>query len=82
MKLTIEDKDKANEEWVGMPEFEQVKKEPFSKIVVRFETEDDLKEFSELIGQKLTQKTKSIWHPHKPHRRSTNNYYTYEPSKS
>lgn len=50
-------------EWDGMPEFEQEKQEPFSKIIVRFETEDDLQEFANLIGQKLTSKTKSIWHP-------------------
>lgn len=53
----------VQDEWVGMPEFVQEKQEPFSKITVRFETEEDLKEFSELIGQKLTSKTKSIWHP-------------------
>ena len=50
-------------EWEGMPEFVQEKQEPFSKIIVRFETEDDLNEFANLIGQKLTPKTKSIWHP-------------------
>jgi len=49
--------------WDGMPEFIQEKKEPFSKIIIRFENENDLLEFSELIGQKLTKKTKSIWHP-------------------
>jgi hypothetical protein len=56
-----------HEEWVGMPEFVQEKQEPFSKIVIRFETEQDLMDFAELIGQKLTPKTKSIWFPHKPH---------------
>lgn len=55
-------------EWTGMPEFVQEKKTEFSKIIVRFECEDDLKDFAERIGQKLTPKTKSIWHPHKPHR--------------
>ena len=59
----------AHEEWVGMPEFVQPKQRPFSKITVRFETEEDLQEFAELIGQKLTPKTRSIWHPYKPHRR-------------
>ena len=58
----------AQEEWVGMPEFKMEQKRPFSKITVRFETEEDLQEFAKLIGQKLTPKTKSIWHPHKPHR--------------
>ena len=46
-----------------MPEFVQEKKEPYSKIIVRFENEKDLKEFADIIGQKLTNKTKSIWHP-------------------
>lgn len=57
-----------DELWWGMPEFVQGKVEPFSKIIVRFETEQDLQDFAETIGQKLTRKTKSIWHPHKPHR--------------
>ena len=57
----------AHEEWKGMPEFIQEKKEPFTKINIRFETEEDLMKFAELIGQKLTPKTKSIWFPHKPH---------------
>lgn len=50
-------------EWQDMPEFVQPEQKPFSKIIVRFETEEELNEFSELIGQKLTPKTKSIWHP-------------------
>ncbi len=50
-------------EWQGMPEFVQEKQKPFSQIIVRFETQEDLDEFSRLIGQKLTPKTKSIWHP-------------------
>jgi len=54
-------------EWVGMPEFVQKKKEPYKKLIVRFETEQEYKDFSDLIGQKLTTKTKSIWHPFKSH---------------
>lgn len=57
------EKDSWKAEWVDMPEFVQDKKEPFAKIIVRFETQEDLEEFSRLIGQKLTPKTKSIWHP-------------------
>ena len=56
--------------WTDMPEFVQEKKTPFSQIIVRFESEDDLNEFAKIINQKLTPKTKSIWHPHKPHMRS------------
>tara|TARA_B100001939_G_scaffold128063_1_gene110960 strand:- start:20448 stop:20687 length:240 start_codon:yes stop_codon:yes gene_type:complete len=56
-----------SEEWKGMPEFDQPKKEPFSMINIRFETEEDLMLFAELVGQKLTPKTKSMWFPYKPH---------------
>lgn len=54
-------------EWAGMPEFIQKKKEPYKKLIIRFETEKDYLEFAALIQQKLTHKTKSIWHPFKSH---------------
>jgi len=54
-------------EWVGMPEFIQEKQDVYAKIIFRFENEEDLKEFSKLIGQKLTKKTKSAWFPFKSH---------------
>ena len=54
-------------EWVGMPEFVQEKKEPFKTLTIRFESEADYEDFAKLIGQKLTPKTKSIWHPFKSH---------------
>lgn len=54
-------------EWEGMPEFIQPKKEEFKKLIIRFESEADYNEFAELINQKLTPKTKSIWHPFKSH---------------
>jgi len=54
-------------EWVGMPEFVQNKKEPYKTLIVRFETEKDYNDFAKLIEQKLTPKTKSIWHPFKSH---------------
>ena len=54
-------------EWHGMPEFVQEKKEPFKTLVIRFENEADYKEFQKIINQKLTYKTKSIWHPFKSH---------------
>lgn len=51
------------DEWKDMPEFVQEKQEPYAKLIVRFETKEDLEEFAKLINQKLTKKTKSIWHP-------------------
>jgi hypothetical protein len=62
-ELLIDTPNSWQQEWVGMPEFEQVKVEPYSKIIVRFDSEEDLQEFAAMIGQKLTSKTKSIWHP-------------------
>jgi hypothetical protein len=53
----------AEEEWKGMPEFDQQDKNSFRHIIVHFETQSDVDEFSRLIGQNLTDKTKSIWHP-------------------
>ena len=50
-------------EWKGMPEFVQKKQKPFQEIVIRFSNKDDLHEFSKLIDQKITTKTKSIWYP-------------------
>ena len=55
--------DDWKEEWNDMPEFVQEKKESYAKIIVRLKNEEDLQEFAELINQKLTPKTKSIWHP-------------------
>jgi hypothetical protein len=51
------------EEWVNMPEFVQEQQKPYSQIICRFNNEEDLQEFAKMIGQKLTNKTKSIWHP-------------------
>ncbi len=48
--------------WQGMPEFEQ-EHVHHRKITVKFETEADFKKFAEVIGQKLTDKTRGIWYP-------------------
>ena len=50
-------------EWDGMPEFVQPKLTDFACIKVRFRCQEDLDEFAAMIGQPLTPKTKSIWHP-------------------
>lgn len=64
--LGMDDDDDSKEwekHWVGMPEFEQEDNAPYKKLIVSFRNEEDYKEFAEMIGQKLTEKTKSIWHP-------------------
>jgi len=67
------------DEWVGMPEFIQEKK-PEQMIKVRFENDEDLQDFARLIGQKLTDRTKSIWHPFKAHQRETMMEYFFDES--
>lgn len=66
------------EEWDGMPEFVQEKQEAFAKIIIRFENEKDLEDFAKLINQKLTPKTKSIWHPFRSHWGKEKNVYVDE----
>ena len=51
------------DEWVGMPEFNQEQNDCYQKINIRFDNQADVDEFAKLIGQKITPKTKSIWHP-------------------
>lgn len=65
-----------DKEWTGMPEFTQEKQRAFAQIVFRFECEADLQLFANLIGQKLTNKTKSAWFPFKSHFRTTKKEWT------
>jgi len=51
------------EHWKGMPEYVSEDKEPWKSILVHFKDEDELKEFSKLVGQKITLKTKFLWYP-------------------
>ena len=55
------------EEWQDMPEFIQEKQSPYQAIIVRFDCEEEVKEFARVIGQKLTPLTKSLWYPFKSH---------------
>lgn len=46
-----------------MPEFVQEKQTPYSKIIIRCASEEDLQDLARRLEQPLTSKTKSIWHP-------------------
>lgn len=50
-------------EWNGMPEFNNPDAMGVKQIIVHFETWDDVKDFAELVEQKITEKTKYIWFP-------------------
>lgn len=57
------DIDKWRQHWKGMPSFTNEDNEPFKRVIMSFRTEKDYLEFQQLIGQKMTNKTKSAWHP-------------------
>ena len=56
-----------NEEWTGMPEFIQDDLTSFKQLIVHFECQADVDAFASLLGQSLTEKTRSIWYPPQPH---------------
>ena len=62
----VETREPWQDEWKDMPEFVQTKQEPYATFNIRFRCKEDLDEFARMIGQKLTRKTKSIWHPPLP----------------
>jgi len=59
----VGDPDDPNAHWEGMPEFEQENLIGVQSIHVHFNSRQDVDDFAELIGQKLTDKTRSIWYP-------------------
>lgn len=61
------DEDDWRKHWVGMPEYEQTNNNPYKKIIVTFRNKSDYDSFAELLKQKLTDKTKSIWYPKLEH---------------
>ena len=53
----------ANEEWEGMPQFEQENAKAFKSIVVHFKDEAALKQFTKKLKCDVAEKTKYIWYP-------------------
>lgn len=53
----------AQEMWQGMPEFEQKDLMPWQSIKIHFRNAFDRQEFSSMIGQNITDLTKSVWFP-------------------
>jgi hypothetical protein len=52
-----------DKEWTGMPEFDQRDKAAEYQVVVNFNSASDRDAFAELVGQDLSDKTRSIWFP-------------------
>jgi hypothetical protein len=49
--------------WRGMPEFIQDDLTPFKTIHVHFDNQEHVDRFAELVGQRITPKTRYIWYP-------------------
>lgn len=62
--------------WVAMPEFSQEDMQPAQQIIVSFESRADVEAFQKLIGQKLTENTKSIWFPEQDNEKPSKFIYT------
>ncbi len=71
--------DDPAEHWQGMPEFEQEDQESWKRLIVHFKNRDDYEAFARLIGQSLTEKTRSIWYPQAEIVRYMDKSYTDEP---
>jgi hypothetical protein len=56
-------KDDWQEHWGGMPDFGQNDLTPFKTIYVHFENQEHVAQFAELVGQRITPKTRYIWYP-------------------
>lgn len=51
------------DEWRGMPEFNDDQEKSYKSLTVHFESVQDLELFAKKIGARITEKTKSIWFP-------------------
>jgi hypothetical protein len=49
--------------WQDMPEFITEDQSPDKSLIVNFANKEDMQKFIELINQKITFKTQSIWYP-------------------
>lgn len=75
----FEEENEWQKEWKNMPEFIQSKVgKEYHKITIRFENKEDLIAFSNLIHQKITNKTKSVWFPELERGVNANKIYVAE----
>lgn len=55
--------DSWEDHWKGMPEFEQDDLSPYRSMYIHFRNQEDLNDFSKIMNQQITDKTKSMWYP-------------------
>jgi hypothetical protein len=51
------------EEWKGMPEFTQEDKTAYKTVILHFSDQEAVDNFSTLIDQPITDKTRTLWYP-------------------
>ena len=61
--LSPGEKNNAEKEWQGMPEFNQEDQTPIKTISVHFQDEQAIAQFASMVCQTITESTKSIWYP-------------------
>lgn len=59
----VKNKEGWEDEWQGMPEFNQNDLQPHATIIVHFHSKEGMEKFSKLVEQPITYKTRSIWFP-------------------
>lgn len=55
--------DVPEDERTGMPEFQQEDQAAHRTIYIHFRNDEDIRDFAKIIKQKITDKTKYLWHP-------------------
>lgn len=61
-----------------MPEFVMNDESPQRTLRIHFRNQEDVEDFAKLIGQKISLKTKSIWHPQAQNRIVSDKHYVDE----
>jgi hypothetical protein len=63
-QMTLFDVPRMQEEhWVGMPSFQHNDLMPWKSLTVHFRNRADRNDFATLLGQSITDRTRSLWHP-------------------
>lgn len=58
-------KNDAFEEWTDMPDFDMEDLTSFRKIIIHFDSQEDVDEFAKVMNQIISDKTKYLWFPKK-----------------
>lgn len=53
-------------EWVDMPEYRHKDLTPKRSVLVHFASKADVDAFADLVGQRITPQTRSLWFPPAP----------------